>query len=450
MASRPKTHDLIACSLHSYDRHGVAYGERDGWRVEASGGFVGERVRGRISHVAKQSRRLFIQRPEVIVPHPERRQAPCPQQRHCGGCSWMQLREPAQQLHKQRQLSDSHQLEVEPLVAQPGGSREYRWSSKRVVGGSVGRLCFGSYRRGTHQLADMRGCLVDHPDITRCLDELLSHANRAAIVPYDEADKSGTLRYLLLKTNGAGQVLLTLVCTEASDAISQLARGLKRPAGVFLSIQGGLGNTLRGHALRHVCGATELPVTLCGIDVTMGPLGFLQPNPLMAERCYVQLVKGLSGTVAYDLYAGPGVTSAMLARTFTKIYACDTFVEGAPAAPVTVSTAEDFLDKALSGGLPFPDAIICNPPRAGLSARVCEQLKQLSEMRPSDSQPGDSQPGKQQPLALHIMSCDPTSFSRDRDRLSSHFNLILTRAFDTLPQTPHLELVGHFVASGRT
>lgn len=435
MASRPKTHDIIACSLQRYDRHGVAYGELDGWRVEAVGGFVGEQVRGRISHVAKQSRRLFIQRPEITLPHPERRTAPCPRQRHCGGCGWMQLRESAQHQHKQRLLSDCHQLEVDGLVAQPGGSREYRWSSKRVVAGAAGKLCFGSYRRGSHQLADMHGCLVDHPDITRCLDELLALANAADIVPYNETDKSGALRYLWLKTNGAGAVLLTLVCSEVCEATLLLARSLKVPSGVYLSIQDGPGNALRGHVPKHVCGATELPLTLCGIRATVGPLGFLQPNPLMAERCYVQLLKDLTGTTAYDLYAGPGITTAMLARSFTQVHACDSAVEANPAAAVIPSSVEDFLDKALAEDLPPPDAIICNPPRAGLSQRVCEQLKQLCEKHP---------------FALRMMSCDPTSFARDRDRLSSHFNLILTRAFDTLPQTPHLELVGHFVARGRT
>ncbi len=430
MVKRPKNDDIIECQLDSYNRHGVAVGTLDSWRVEVPGAFVGERVRGRIGYVAKQSKRLFLRHANTITPLPERREAPCLKQQRCDGCPWMQLSEPAQRQHKLTLLRHTFGLVIAGLVQQPGGSRHYRWSSKRVVTGKAGQLRFGSYRRGSHTLANMRGCLVDHPDITRCLEELLKQANRVGIAPYDATSDSGELRYLWLKTNGAGAVLLTLVCRASTAAVGKLAQQLRVPSGVYRSIQDSAGNAMRGHTLTHLCGARELPITLCGINATIGPLGFLQPNPLMAERCYVQLVHQLHGEVAYDLYAGPGIASAMLRRNFKQVLACDTVVEAGGAAPVSQCSTEAFLDKALAGKWPHPDAIVCNPPRAGLSDRVCRQLKQLCDRRP---------------FALRIMSCNPQTFARDRDRLTTHFNLIMTRAFDTLPQTHHLELVGHFL-----
>ena len=49
------------------------------------------------------------------------------------------------------------------------------------------------------------------------------------------------------------------------------------------------------------------------------------------------------------------------------------------------------------------------------------------------------------PPRLHIMSCGPASLARDLDALTGgltpRFRLVTLRAYDTLPHTPHLELV---------
>ena len=65
-------------------------------------------------------------------------------------------------------------------------------------------------------------------------------------------------------------------------------------------------------------GNGTLQVQLAGTEVEVGPLGFLQPNPRVAELAYRDLVAApsgaaLGGELAYDLYAGAGITTALLA-----------------------------------------------------------------------------------------------------------------------------------------
>src|SRR5690606_24983878 len=57
------------------------------------------------------------------------------------------------------------------------------------------------------RVANMHGCLVDHPRLRAAFDELERVANELSIIPGDE------LRYVWAKTNGE-QVLLTLIGPE--------------------------------------------------------------------------------------------------------------------------------------------------------------------------------------------------------------------------------------------
>jgi 23S rRNA (uracil1939-C5)-methyltransferase len=46
------------------------------------------------------------------------------------------------------------------------------------------------------------------------------------------------------------------------------------------------------------------------------------------------------------------------------------------------------------------------------------------------------------------MSCGPEGLARDLATLSKAYELRSLRAFDTLPQTPHVELVAHLALRG--
>ncbi len=67
--------------------------------------------------------------------------------------------------------------------------------------------------------------------------------------------------------------------------------------------------------------------------------------------------------------------------------------------------------------------MIANPPREGLGPQVCAELLRLAAPR------------------LQLMSCGPAALARDLKALASGYRLTALRAYDTLPHTPHLELV---------
>ncbi|MBC7171016.1 MAG: class I SAM-dependent RNA methyltransferase, partial [Polyangiaceae bacterium] len=72
-----------------------------------------------------------------------------------------------------------------------------------------------------------------------------------------------------------------------------------------------------------------------------------------------------------------------------------------------------------------PDLVVANPPRRGLGAEVTTLLRELAAPR------------------VHIMACGPDGLAADLAALTAGglYRLERLEAFQTLPQTPHVELV---------
>ena len=438
-SARVKSGDPIELELDTLGPAGEGVGTHDGRTVHVPGGFPGERVDARVAHVSRQRPVVHAELLRITTPHPGRRPSPCihhdtgePGKRKqplCTGCPLLSLAVADQRALKQTSLAREHGLQVDQVVAAPA-EFGYRCSSKRVVGGPPGQLVLGSYVRGTHTLAAMHACQVDHPEIVLAAEELRRVADSLAIAAHDEKTGIGDLRYVWFKTDGR-EVLLTLVtASEDSRAARELPERLRRPTGIAWSVQPSHGNSLRGRPAQVLRGLPELALELVGVPFTTGPLGFLQPNPEVAARAYADLVRGpdslaLHGELAFDLYAGAGVTTQLLRRQFTEVRPCEAYPESAALLGSSPETTEAFLQRQTER----PTLVIANPPREGLGPQVCAELLRLA------------------PPHLHIMSCGPASLARDLAALAAKFRVLAIRAYDTLPHTPHVELVAWLAAT---
>jgi 23S rRNA (uracil1939-C5)-methyltransferase len=359
--------------------------------------FDGERAEVEIVHRSKQSAHALADLRMLTSPHPARRAAPCPRHEssrgRCSGCPLMELGEGAQRSAKTRMLS-ALGLEVAEIV-HVGPELGYRYSCKRVAAGERGRLALGSWARASHEFADMSACLVDHPKIAAAADELAREASALGIEAYDEKRGEGDLRYVWLKTNGS-QVLLTLVTAhEASRAAELLPDRLKLPSSIAWSVQSARSNVIRGSAPRILRGEGEIEIEIAGERRRIGPLGFLQPNPALIERAYLDLVGGDGGALAWDLYAGAGITTALLRRAYARVVPCESYPESARELGVEPEEVASFLAARKSER---PDRIVANPPRKGFGEPVSALLAEIGAPR------------------LSIMSCGPESRARPNHR----------------------------------
>lgn len=401
--------------------------------IRIPGALSGELVRLRVERRGRGGRPDLAKLEQIWEAHKERRVPFCP--RHadrtigagCTGCSLQHATWDLQRAMKRDWLAHAFDLQVPEVEA---GTHEtgYRHVSKRVVGGVAGALVLGSYVRGTHTVASMAGCEVEHPRIRACADELVEVGNALLVRPWDEEESEGDLRFVWMRTNGS-EVLTTLVMGPGRvEMAKSLAQRLTQSQSVAWSVQASEGNDMRGMSCEVLRGDGAITMSVGDPAVTHGPLGFMQPNPEVAALAMDALVETedglpLEGELAWDLYAGVGAITGRLRRRFRAVEACDVQVEPNSTERVEQVDVEDFLKQREA--TPAPSLVLANPPRGGMGAVVCERLRGVA------------------PARIHIMSCNPKSLRRDLDALleGGRYELRSTRAFDTLPHTEHVEVV---------
>ena len=161
--------------------------------------------------------------------------------------------------------------------------------------------------------------------------------------------------------------------------------------------------------------------------------GFFQVNRFLLETLVQLATHNRTGSLAWDLYAGVGLFSRILARSFTQITAVEsnptaaadlrsTLAKLSPTSAVIESTTLEFLHRAVLDR-DRPDLIVLDPPRAGVGAEACDLLNRIAA-----------------PTRGYV-SCDPTTLARDLATLQPFYTISALHLVDLFPQTSHLETV---------
>jgi 23S rRNA (uracil1939-C5)-methyltransferase len=167
---------------------------------------------------------------------------------------------------------------------------------------------------------------------------------------------------------------------------------------------------------------------------------FFQVNTSTAGQMVSYLLEHLPvshQTTMLDLYCGVGLFSAFFARRVKQLVGIEA---SAPACEDFSSNLDEFDNVALYQAaveetLPHlgihPDAIILDPPRAGLDRRIIDTMVKMA------------------PKQITYVSCDPSTLARDTSRLvAGGYRLVEVTPFDMFPQTQHIESISIFENRG--
>ena len=177
--------------------------------------------------------------------------------------------------------------------------------------------------------------------------------------------------------------------------------------------------------------------------LAMGPLdyggrfrvsrnSFFQVNRFLLDGLVEAAVEGAEGETALDLYAGVGLFSLALARSFREVAAVESGAgavrdfefNAQRAGLVNVRVEQRTAEEYLHGLERAPDFVLLDPPRAGLGKSVVGRLAEL------------------QPRLVTIVACDPATLARDLAGLvAAGYRVEKMTLVDLFPQTYHLETV---------
>jgi 23S rRNA (uracil1939-C5)-methyltransferase len=232
-------------------------------------------------------------------------------------------------------------------------------------------------------------------------------------------------------------VQLTLLCPKktalqpASFARAIAALDLPQLAGAAaVQVEARTGRPLRTLA---ETGASGLAYRVGGETYWVSRGSFFQVNRFLVQTLVDLVCEQRSGELAWDLFAGVGLFSRVLTRSFAQV----TAVEANPSAASDLraalgklgeqhiaveATTLDFLRSAMLQR-DRPELIVLDPPRAGAGTDVCSLLERLA------------------PRSIVYVSCDPTTLARDLRTLQPHYRIAELHLVDLFPQTSHVETV---------
>lgn len=448
--------DSVTVEGVSLDERGAGVAEADQHRLHVTGLLPGERARAVVEHVSphrRQGRRqAWARLAQLEVPSPDRVAPVCPAYGPCGGCPLQHLDYPAQVRWKGERVRAA--LAAHPsLAAVPVGAcipsprpLGYRNQAKYVYGRAVdsGRLALGAYAPRSHDVVDMAGCRVVEPALDQVAGTLRALLDERAVAPFDEVRRVGLLRYVVLRTNAAGQVLVTLVAARPDwpDAAA-LAEELRARAGcvsgVVLNVNASAGNALFGAGDLTLAGAAQLEDDVGPARVELASRSFFQLNRGTAGHAYRDLEQAAAGlgpvARAVDAYAGAGGIAFVLAARAAEVVA----IEENPAA---TAAAEAFarrrgLDQVrfvtadvaeALGQVASADLVVLNPPRGGCAPAVLAAV------------------GRLRPRLTAYLSCHPGTLARDLAALvATGFEISGVQPYDMIPHTPHVEALARII-----
>jgi 23S rRNA (uracil1939-C5)-methyltransferase len=445
---------VIVCDRLDHDGAGVAEVRTDAglFRLHVAGALPGDRLRATVAHVSPHGRDrgqdAWADLEKILGASPERVTPPCSVQNRCGGCPLAAWAYPAQLEWKRELVAAAMAAEKElhgvPVAAcVPSRPCGYRGNAKYVFGRDRdGRLVLGAYAPRSHEIVDMSGCPIGEPALAEVAAALLTLLARHAVAPFDEVRRTGLLRYVVLRANTDGKVLVALVTgregwPEAASLARELAATCPAVLGVVHNINSASGNAIFGEPEHLLFGSATMEDTIGPARVRLGPRSFSQANRLVAGRAYHDIVAAAArlGSIdrAVDAYAGAGGIALSLAPLAREVVA----IEENPAA---CATAQAFLAERGSDDpgarirfvtgdvadhlarVGAADLVVLNPPRKGCAPATIAAVAQLH------------------PRLVAYLSCNPTSLARDLAALARlGLRTVSITPYDMLPHTPHVE-----------
>jgi len=372
----------------------------------------------------------------VIEPSADRVKPGCGHFGQCGGCQYQHAEYAAQIAMKSEILRDTLEraglAELPAIKAHTGEPWGYRNRIRLRVEASGERLQVGYSRRGSNEFLAVHECPIAAP--------LLWRAAQAFVEVGGEGSVAGrwareAVEVEFFSTGDEAKLQMTVfVRKERVGGFSELCERLRV---VVPELVGAGAALITGDASRRA--QKTRPLQGWGADgfaYRVGDEGywvnrgdFFQINHLLVDELVEVVTAGRKGSVAWDLYAGVGLFSRVLARSFDHVTAVETAGDAlvpsfkGPGKRGVSATTVEFLRQAVLER-ERPELVVLDPPRAGVGPEACALLARVAAKE------------------MVYVSCDPVTLARDLRVLAEDgYRLAEVHLFDLFPQTYHLETV---------
>jgi 23S rRNA (uracil1939-C5)-methyltransferase len=357
---------------------------------------AGETVEAEIGAPQKGVRRGSLLKLREASPH--RVDPRCPYFMRCGGCHYQHAEYRAQVEAKRSILEETLQRLariVPPNTVEIISGEPWQYRNRIQLHFDDGRMGYRAPR--SKAIVEIDHCPISSPKLNECIKKL------AAMVKDPRWPRF--LRTVEVFTNEEA-VQLNVV-----DSDKPLAR------------------RFFDWCAAEIPGFEMGPIVYDGFQVSKG--SFFQVNRFLIDRLVAGVTAGMAGGIALDLFAGVGLFSLPLARSFERVIAVESgsaavrdLEANASGISQTIESAKSTVDQFLEGFSEPCDLVVADPPRAGLGKIAVKRLIAL------------------QPKRIVLVACDPATMARDlMALLAGGYALQQLVMIDLFPHTYHIESV---------
>jgi 23S rRNA (uracil1939-C5)-methyltransferase len=450
--AKPRRGDALTVSIDDLAFGGEGVGRVNGYVIFVRGGLPGDVVNVRITEARARFARGVIE--AIERPSPERRVAPCVYFGRCGGCRLQHLAYPAQLAFKEKQVRDC--LErlggLPPFALRPimAAVEEYGYRNKMefTVAPSAAGPALGLHEADRYDVVlDVDRCLLQSDRMNTLLAETRAVAREHGLTVYEatsDGSGRGLLRFVTLREGRrTGQAMVNIVASAPEiEALTPVAERLRArvpaTASVVLNVNAKKASVAIGTEEHLLLGRDTITESLGGLEFQVSANSFFQTNTVQAERLFevVEQACALTGReVVFDLYAGTGAISLLLARASRHVYGVElvtaavadamrnAHANGIENCTFLTGEVRHVLPELLRQGI-RADVVVADPPRAGFHPKALSTLATLA------------------PPVIVYVSCNPATLARDvGDLVRQGYVLEWVQPVDMFPQTPHIEAV---------
>lgn len=347
-------------------------------------------------------------------------------------------------LYKMAGISD---IEV-PLTLGMDHPVQYRNKAQVPVRRVNGQVETGFFRKNSHDLMPIEDFYIQDPVIDQVVLALRDLIRRFDLKPYDEKERSGLIRNLVVRRgHHSGEIMVIVVTTRpkvfrVDQLIEQLIKQFPAIKSVMQNINDQNTNAIFGKEWRVLYGQDYITDKMLGNDFQISGPAFYQVNTEMAEKLYqtaIDFAELREDDVVIDAYSGIGTIGLSVAKHVKEVYGVEVIPEavensqknaelnGITNTHYVCDTAENAMKNWLKEGIQ-PTAILVDPPRKGLTESFIIASAQTGADR------------------IAYISCNVATMARDIKLYQElGYELKKVQPVDLFPQTHHVECVSLLV-----
>ncbi len=355
----------------------------------------------------------------------------------CGGCDIQHMNKDCQLLFKKKIALDVFQ-KIDENIKDVDIIRlnDFHYRNKMVFpfGLIENKIVLGMYRKGSHDIVDIDGCLLAKENTNKILKITKEYfANNSNLFVLDN-DKI-VLKYLVVRELN-DKIMVAIVSNKKCDLKDYLKVLTSNFENVILSnIIANSEDEILSGKLVPITQNQEIELNEFGINYSVNIMSFLQVNNEIKSELYKQILDYIDDNdFVFDAFSGAGLLSAILSKKCRGVV-------GIEINKFAHNIANDLKDKnnlknlnniCGDANVILPklcksyknSVLILDPARSGCGKEMVDFLSNIHDYLPK---------------SIVYVSCNLATLQRDLNEIKNNYLIKQVKIWDMFPQTKHIE-----------